>query len=314
MINGDTIPLRESESLAQSLFGVADQTYEIQEELALTYSAFMPFQRWVDRTMTDAGLFDQQRKLKSDFQKARISNINNRRYQGSQRYEFTAPLGCFEQNCNGIPIDPIDSILFDERQKSLNGRSRILDEIQSQRNEIIERELGETRQDSDFQRLSEKFGALDARSRIGFFSEYSQCKFEEMGFTYSKARSTKKYPILDRKINNEWRLQWCNYSVDHTYNWATEEDEYLHPVFMPSLLISHVRNRGLIELYNRRISTPEMGMSFDFDHSSFVPYFCEGYFNFFNYDQLALNISVHAKLVEILLPYIDKSIQAHFDI
>jgi hypothetical protein len=136
---------------------------------------------------------------------------------------------------------------------------------------------------------------LDVAGRYRFFSATMERNAAELGFQLNKGKSRPSDPVLTRPIADDWVLSWI---IDDKQSFSAHPS---HGFFAPTFGIRSDRVRGAG-------SRVESGESLTIRYSGIVPGFANGYWKFFDLDELETIIMAHLNLYGLIASAVEAAV------
>jgi hypothetical protein len=137
---------------------------------------------------------------------------------------------------------------------------------------------------------------FDNKGRYVFFAAVMERDAVPLGFRYDKPKSRPNYPVFSKPMGDDWDLCWVVEEARAFFHSPLEGH------FAPFL---EIRGRNL----RGTLAKAESGEFLHIRHAGIVPGFGNGYWIFFDLDQLETVIKAHLYLYSLIAPIIESGIE-----
>jgi hypothetical protein len=137
---------------------------------------------------------------------------------------------------------------------------------------------------------------FDNKGRYRFFAAVMEREAAALGFHYDKPKSRPNYPVFSKPMSDEWDLCWA----------IEEARAFFHSPF-EGHFSPYLEIRG--RTFRGSVAKGKSGEFLHIRYASVVPGFSNGYWTFFDLDQLETAIMAHLHLYSLMASVIEGGIK-----
>jgi hypothetical protein len=313
------LTFEQANALCREFLPIGDHVFDYMAELGKAgFEAFLPRHRFTESFALNREELEVHRRCVGETAKERLGRpwpMHLSEENLKERYfsPFLQRLRAERDHANGGPENQLSS----RYSQSETAWRRELDPCRQRmlQMEINQRETYEVRFTT---MLEEEMRALedecslhatglgrephtfDSKGRYAFFIAVMERDAASLGFHYDRAKSRPNYPVFSKAITKDWHLCWV----------IEDAQLFFHSPF-EGLFAPYLELRG----HNLcgKLAKAKSGEFLKIRYTIAVPSFFNGYWMFFNLDQLETAIRAHLRLYGLIAPIIEGGIRKVLD-